>query len=336
MKSKLGLMLGLLGCLGALGCASAPVSQLEVRRSNEGYERMRKTLQQNDRVVPGNTISVDHAGDSKISGEYKLDFDGKVQMPYKVTVKAGGLTIAELKESIQKAYQDYVKGDPLVKVEVKERNVWVEARGEVKNPGRYLVRLDMSLEEIVAKAGGFVNEQAGAPGSAGQRPEYLRIERAPSEGGAAESVWFQLAEYFSQYDTEPDLLWRGGEKIYFQMTAPPDANIKKNWHTISVMGEVREAKDLPILPNGDLLTYIGRSGGPTSNADFSRVEIIHRATNQRQTVNLISDRLMGELKAGDVVVVRALDNSPSFVDRFLTYVISLSMITISAVTLMLL
>ncbi len=319
--------------LGIFGCASKPIDQAEVRKSSEAYEQMRKALQLGDRVAPGNTLSVDFPADTKVTGEYKVDFEGNIQMPYKITLKVGGQTIRELKESIQKAYQPFVKGKPALGIEIKERSVWVEVRGEVKNAGRYLVRLDTSIEEIVTIAGGFAGEQAGGAGASRSsgRPDYLRIDRMNADSSDKDSIWFELAEYFSQYDTEPDLLWRGGESIFFQKTAPADANVKKSWHNVTVMGEVRDPKEHPVLPNADLLTYVSRSGGPTTAADLSRVEIIHRNSDKRRTVNMVKDRMTNELKEGDVVVVRAIDNSPPFISTILTTVLAVTSISMSII-----
>ena len=191
----------------------------------------------------------------------------------------------------------------------------------------------MPLEELVSVAGGFVSEEGTA---AAKRPEYLGIERPTFEGEGKNSIWFHLAEYFFEFDTEPDFLWRGGEKLFFQRTAPADAQIKNNWQTITVMGEVREPKELPVLPSADLLTYVSRAGGLASTADLSQIEIIHRSTDTRQTVNLVNDRMVNQLKPGDVIVVRAVDARPSIFERIASYALTLATVTLSVAALIVL
>lgn len=321
------------------GCASKPVTLSELPRSKDLYEKTRRELLSGRIVAPGNALSLTYSGDPKVSGIYKVDFDGRIHLPYKVILKVAGLSLSQVNELVTKAYSEFVKGNYSTLTEFKERNVWVEVRGEVKNPGRFLVRMDISLEELVSAAGGFEREQ-GATSGVARRPDFLRIERPNQndgiEPGGRSSLWFDLTEYFSNYDTDPDFIWRGGEKVFFQSSAPAGANIRGTWNTVMVMGEVREPKELPVLPNADLLTYISRSGGPSTSADLSRVEIIRRSSDGRITTNLLASRMTNQLKGGDVILVRAVDNSPSFGEKFLSYMLSISTITLSVVTLMLL
>src|SRR6266550_4160247 len=89
----------LLFILGAAGCASKPTINDEIPRfneKNEAYEKLREKLKKSDRVAPGNTVMVHYSGDSKVSGTYKVNFDGNIKMPYKIVVKAAGLTTSEL------------------------------------------------------------------------------------------------------------------------------------------------------------------------------------------------------------------------------------------------
>lgn len=328
------------------GCASNPVNPVELRESRVAYDALRKELLQSETIAPGNTLMIEHEGDSKISGVYKVDFDGQIRLPYHVILKASGIKAPELAKQIQRAYQAFVKVSSQVRVEIKERNALIEVRGEVKTPGRYLVRLDMPLEEIIAKAGGLGIAKAEGAVSANQRPDYLRIERpisdsSSSSGDSVDSVkkdehWFKLSDYFFRYDTEPSFLWHGGETLYFQMTAPETADFKKSWNTITMMGEVREPKELPVLPNSDLLTYISRSGGLSSAADPTRVDIIRRSQDQHLTTNLLRRQPFNELRAGDVVVIRAVDNSPTVLDKVMSYAATMSTVTVAVVALILL
>jgi protein involved in polysaccharide export with SLBB domain len=102
------------------------------------------------------------------------------------------------------------------------------------------------------------------------------------------------------------------------------------------MGEVRDPKEVAVLPNADLLTYISRAGGPATAADLSQVEIIHRGSDQRYTANLIKDRMFNELKAGDVIVVRSVDTRPSLLDKIMQYTLTLATVTLSVAALIIL
>ncbi|MBL7716944.1 MAG: SLBB domain-containing protein [Bdellovibrionales bacterium] len=321
-------------------CATKKVEEGPTHRSSAAYETVRRSLMKSDRISAGNTISIDYSADQKVSGTYKVDYDGRVQMPYNVNVKLSGYTTTEAKDIIAKAYKSYVKSAPTIRVEIKERSVWVEVRGEVKKSGRYLVRFDMPLEELITQAGGFLYEGEGAAASAGQRPEFLRIVR-PSldsdETSSGESTWFQLAEYFYQFDTEPDFLWRGGERLFFQTAAPADAKVKKRFQTVTVMGEVRDPKELPVLPGADLLTYISRAGGLNTGADVTSVEIVHRSGESRHTVNILKNQMMDQIKAGDVIIVRTIPPpETSAVMELVQIAQSVATVTLSVVAILML
>jgi protein involved in polysaccharide export with SLBB domain len=118
-----------------------------------------------------------------------------------------------------------------------------------------------------------------------------------------------------------------------RLTAPADTDIKAKWHTITVMGEVREPKDQPVLPNAGLLTYIARSGGPSGAADLTNIKIISRSTDTRIKTNLSTDRMVNQLQAGDVVLVRAIDTRPSVFDKILTYASTISAIVVPMLSL---
>lgn len=330
-----------LTCLLSLSnCATKEVKEGPAHRSSAAYETVRRSLMKSDRISAGNTISVDYSADAKVSGNYKVDYDGRIQMPYNVTLKVSGFTTTEAKDLIAKAYRPYVKAQANIQIEIKERSVWVEVRGEVKKSGRYLVRFDMPLEELISQAGGFMYESEGSAGSVGQRPEFLRIVRPsmdPDDAGSGESTWFQLAEYFYQFDTEPDFLWRGGEKLFFQTAAPSDAKIKKRFQTVTVMGEVRDPKELPVLPNADLLTYISRAGGLQSNADVTKVEIVHRSGESRHTVNLLRNQMADQIKAGDVIIVRTIPPpETSALMELMQFAQSVATVTLSVVAILML
>lgn len=321
------------------GCSSKPVVSKEIRGTADEFDKTRESLKRSDQVAPGNTLIVRYDGDPKVSGQYQVDFDGKVHMPYDITLTVAGLSTGQVASKISAAYRPFVKGDHGSKVEIKDRNVWVEVHGEVKTPGRYLVRLDTPLEEVIAHAGGYLSEQTGPATSSTvtQRPEFLRIERARGPlSQERQSTWYELAGYYFQYDAEPAFLWRGGERLFFQKTVPADAAVTKNWHAVTVMGEVHDPKDLPVLPNADLMTYISRAGGTLTSADLNQVEIVHRTTGEKTTVDLTKAPLFNEIRAGDVITVRALDMRPTTFDKILNYTLTFSTITLSVVAIMLL
>jgi len=235
---------------------------------------------------------------------------------------AAGLTSKQLEGEIERRYKAYYKSNNSVDVEIEERKYLVEVRGLVQKPGRYSVRLDTSLEELVSLAGGFPGSGTeGKGGGTVQKPGYLRILRPDFERGenANATHWFDLDNYFYNYDTDSDLLWRGGETVYFQATADANANIRRKWNSIMIMGEVNTPGEQPPLPGADLYTYVMKAGGPKTGADLDHVLVIHRSDDDRSTVNMKTQLGYSDLKAGDVIVLETRDTQPTILEKTLTY-----------------
>ena len=81
--------------------------------------------------------------------------DGFVTLRAVGDVRAGGLTIPELKNAIEGKYTGVMK-QPDVSVEIKDfEKPFFLAQGEVQKPGKYDLRSDIKLSEAVAIAGGL-------------------------------------------------------------------------------------------------------------------------------------------------------------------------------------
>ncbi|MCC7440254.1 MAG: SLBB domain-containing protein [Bdellovibrionales bacterium] len=330
--SSLALLAGALAA--SAGCSSAPKEDSGARRAPApSYAETLRKLESSATLAPGFAIELVHSADPKVSGKYEIEFDGRLKLPYKVTVNAAGLTPKQLEAEVERRYKSFYKSNNSVEIEVEERKYQVEVRGLVQKPGRYSVRVDTSLEELVSIAGGFPGSGTEAKAAAGgsQKPEYLRIVRPNFERAEAPSAtrWFDLANYFYKYDTDSDLLWRGGETVYFQATADKDANIKRKWNTVTIMGEVNTPGEQPLLPGADLYTYVMRAGGPKSGADIERVLIIHRGDDDRSIVNMRTEQNFADLKEGDVIILEVKDLQPSTFEKALGYAAQISGIALS-------
>jgi len=322
-----------------IGCASAPKEEKSKEDIHAKYRALKSSIENSNKISPGYRLELRHSSDSVISGKYRVAFNGKIKLPYKITLTAAGLTTSQLSKKISKAYKKFFKGPSKIKVKIFEKTYLVEVRGDVKKPGRYSVQVDTKLEELIAKAGGFTgSSNAEETISSSSRPEFLRIER-PNYGQQAaypKISWFRLAEYFYHYQNEPDFLWRGGEGLVFQQTAPANANINSKWATVTVMGAVRNPQEHPVLHNADVLTYLSRSGGPSDTADLANIEIIHRADDDQDTITLSSAAAYRDIRPGDVIVVRSVDARPSTLDRILSYTQIISGVALSVFLVLLL
>ena len=106
------------------------------------------------RLASGDRIKVTVFGHDDLSGEFEIDGSGEISMPLIREVKAAGLTVGELEETISDALQpDYLK-HPRVSVEVLNYRPYYII-GEVTSPGKYPYASGLTVVNAVAVAGGF-------------------------------------------------------------------------------------------------------------------------------------------------------------------------------------
>jgi polysaccharide biosynthesis/export protein len=81
--------------------------------------------------------------------------DGKISLPLVNDVQAAGLTPMDLRDALTKGFEKYFT-DPQVAVIVREvHSIKISVVGEVKNPGRFEVRSEITVLEALAMAGGL-------------------------------------------------------------------------------------------------------------------------------------------------------------------------------------
>ena len=130
------------------GCASADTPAISVAQANTQLER-------DYRIANGDEIKVTVFDEPNLTGQYMVGLDGGLQLPLIGTIPAAGLTSPSLSDAIATALKSggYVLS-PRVAVEVTQHQPFF-ILGEVKTPGEYAYASDMTLEQAVAKAGGF-------------------------------------------------------------------------------------------------------------------------------------------------------------------------------------
>ncbi len=103
----------------------------------------------------GDQIRVITVGEESLSGQFRVDADGSVDMPLLGPVKAAGRTAAELAADIARTLRTgNLYRDPRVSVEIIAYRT-LAILGEVNRPGQYPYQPDMTVVTAAAAAGGF-------------------------------------------------------------------------------------------------------------------------------------------------------------------------------------
>ncbi len=105
------------------------------------------------------TISVSVFQVESLSGDYKVDAQGKIDYPLLGSVQAQGRTTAELREQLAASLSQKYLQSPNVQVAVKERaEQTITVDGSVRNPGQFIVKGPTTLLQAVALAKGTTED----------------------------------------------------------------------------------------------------------------------------------------------------------------------------------
>lgn len=105
-------------------------------------------------LAANDTINVRVFNERDLSGQFKINQEGRVTLPLIGAVSLSGLRPQEAEKIIKQKYSDGYLIDPVISVEIEQyRDFFI--MGEVQNPGSYEYQPDLSVIKAVALAGGF-------------------------------------------------------------------------------------------------------------------------------------------------------------------------------------
>jgi protein involved in polysaccharide export with SLBB domain len=122
-------------------------------------------------------------GEASLGGDYQIDPSGDLTLPVAGTVKAAGLTEAELEQELAKKFRSEYLRNPRVTVSFMEfRPFYI--LGEVEKPGAYPYTSGLNVLSAIAIAGGTTSRGSKStvliqhPGESGMR-EYPLASSVP-------------------------------------------------------------------------------------------------------------------------------------------------------------
>jgi len=145
--------LALLAAL-TLGCCASPQYNSELFRAQASSPYQ---------LASGDRLRVIVFGQDSLTNSYSVDGVGNISMPLIGSVKAYGLTTAQLEASLAAKLRNGFLRDPQVAVEVEAFRPFF-VLGEVQTAGQYPFINGMTVQNAVAVAGGFTarGNQSGA------------------------------------------------------------------------------------------------------------------------------------------------------------------------------
>ena len=275
-----------------------------VADTGDTTEVSKRSVRSKSLMAPGYLLTIANTDDETMNGEYRIDFDGNLKLPYDVVINATGLSGEALTKKLKEAYQPFYRTNPQIQFTVKERKYWVDAQGLVKKPGTYLMKRDSTLDDLIVQAGGL--NQSGTEGS---EARFARLKDSDY------SAVIRLTDYYSGVkDVNPT--WHGGETVFFQSDGDdqPFYGTTRKDH-VQVLGQVRRPGEFPYKMDGDFFYYLIQAGGPGDRADLQNVVIVRTEEGKKKSlqVDLENMRTLPSVQGGDIVMVHA--QNPSSTER---------------------
>ncbi|NKJ43925.1 polysaccharide biosynthesis/export family protein [Novosphingobium sp. SG720] len=147
------------------GCAGAPAQPLSVADQAAGLAGYR--------VGAGDKLRITVFNEPTLTGEYNVTSTGAVAFPLIGMVQAGNRTIEDVTHEITGRLSGAYVNDPRVSVEVLNYRPFY-ILGEVNKPGEYPYASGLTVDQAIAKAGGFTYR-------ANEKTAFLRRQTSGGE-----------------------------------------------------------------------------------------------------------------------------------------------------------
>lgn len=154
------LMLAVLG--GCAGSSAPPITPAEVAAGSAGY-----------RLGAGDRLRITVFNEPTLTGEYNVTPAGAVAFPLVGVIPAAERTTDDVTNEIEARLGEGYVNDPRVSIEVLNYRPFY-ILGEVNRPGEYPYAAGITVEQAIARAGGFTYR-------GNDRSVFLRRQSAASE-----------------------------------------------------------------------------------------------------------------------------------------------------------
>ncbi len=167
-------------------------------------------------IVAGDTLTISFEDRAQRKGAvYKVSGDGKIYMPLAGAVQVGGLNTRQAVEHLNNLMGQYIR-NPNVQVIVNAAGR-VMVLGEVEEPGLYLMEPNLTVMEVILKAGSY-------------NPDTAKITSVIlARGGVGEPMIkrLDLKKMITKGDSSDNLIIKPGDLIYVPKTIIADLKFFK-------------------------------------------------------------------------------------------------------------
>ena len=226
-----------------------------------------------------------------LSGKFTVEADGTFTYPLIGRVKAGGMTLRQVEAEVKKQLKD--KGffnNPQVTVSVEQyRSQKVFIVGEVRNPGSYALSGDMTLVEMLARAGSTLQTASGEAVVVHPSRQDIGGPVLPDQDTAANVTRINLRDLENGLFSQNAVL-RDGDTIFV-----PRAE------SVYVFGQVKNPSAYALQQkNTTVLQALSLAGGVTDRGSTNRIKIVRVVSGEKREIKAT---LTDVVLPGDTIIV---------------------------------
>lgn len=247
----------------ALPPVSAPVGETQI---------LEKNIDPEEYVVgAGDVLSIDLWGEVNYSCQLQITPEGNLLIPRVGSVEISGKSLREAKKIIQEEIMTSYKNVRVTVTLVGLRRFKVTVAGVVRAPGIYSVFANTRISEVIALAGGFLENSS-----------LRNIMVTHSDGTLSKADVFRF--------------WRIGDRIRNPYVLGGDLIFvpvrELNVNTCGIYGAVKSPGEFEYTAEDSLLDLINLAYGLTMDVEFLRADLI-RFNPDQHTTRTISIDLQG-------------------------------------------
>jgi len=260
------------------------------------------------KLGPGDVISLTIFAGGKVQNQSTLTVSGQgtIPVPFLGEIKAEGLTINQLIQKITRDLKRDYFVNPIVNISIKEyRSKKAYILGEVKKPGLYEIKGDMTLLSLISMAGGINAAKAGnyaliLRGQADKIKSYPIEKIVNKERG----IKINLKKLFSG-DLSSNIRIMNSDLVYI----PSKQGMSVSFSKIYVMGRVRKPGAYEFQEGLTVLNACIMAGGFDPFAAPSRASVTRMENGKKKIIKINLERVRDGkdpdilLKPGDRIYI---------------------------------
>ena len=232
-------------------------------------------------VGVGDKLEINVFGHDDLSKVVEVRADGSINYPLIGDLNVAGRTVDQIDAEVTRILgKDYLV-DPQVSVDIREyQSQWVTIIGEVRTPGKYVLKRNMRLIDVLAEAGGATKE-AGS---------QILVTRQ-GQDGAPRQIVLDRDRLLSQNNQETNIPLQHGDIV---------AVVEKE--VFYIRGEVTKPGAYLLESGMTILKAISLAGGFTQFANRKQVDLLRAGESGVQSKKRVNVKAIEDGKGEDLPV----------------------------------